>query len=88
MRTTLSSDASVLVPHLKQLGGRRHDPSRISERHLGETASGYICLRQGYARLLRPDMEVPKMRRMAYWRAFACLRASGDGDLSAESAAI
>jgi len=48
-------------------GGRRHAPSLISERHLGETASEHICLRQGDARLLRPDMEVSKMRHMAYW---------------------
>ena len=69
-------------------GGRRHDPSLISERHLGETASGHICLRQGYVWLLRPDMEVSKMRRMAYWGALACLRVLGNGGLGAESATI
>jgi hypothetical protein len=66
VRTTLSSGASVFVPRPESSwGGRRYVSSLISERHLGETASGHICQRRGYGRLLRPDTEVSKMRYMA-----------------------
>ena len=57
----------------------------LSDSNFSEAA---ICLRQGYVWLLRPDMEVSKMRRMVYWGALACLRVLGNGGLGAESATI